>query len=117
MSGHRTERVERQLLEELANIVEHDLYDPSVGMVTFTSVRVSGDLSHARVYFSRLGTEEEQEQCRKGLQRAAGFLRRELAHRARLRHTPELVFQFDDTLETAERISRLLTKTVDLDEK
>jgi ribosome-binding factor A len=82
--------------------------DPRIGFVTLTDVEVSQDLSYARVFFSTYGSEDQQKDTTKGLQAASGFIRREVAHRMQLRHTPELEFRHDPTSERAERMMKIL---------
>jgi ribosome-binding factor A len=108
MTTTRTARVSRQVLQELSEIIEREIKDPRVGMITLTSVHMTPDLHTARVYFSRLGTHAEREDSKRALEHAAGFLRRELGARLRLRYLPELRFFVDDSLDVSERISKLL---------
>ena len=108
MTSTRTARVARQVQQELSQIIEEELKDPRVGMVTLTSVHMTPDLRIARVYFSRLGKAEDREGAKIALEHAAGFLRRELGQRLRLRYLPELRFFIDDSLERYDRISELL---------
>jgi ribosome-binding factor A len=108
MTSTRTARVARQIQQELSLILEEQLKDPRVGMVTLTSVQMTPDLRLARVYFSRLGEADERLEAKAALEHAAGFLRRELGHRLRLRYLPELRFFIDDSLERYDRISDLL---------
>ena len=84
--------------------------DPRVGMVTITAVDVSPDLSHAKVYFTTL-SKEHIDEAREGLQRAAGFLRSQLARRVKLYTTPELRFAYDESVERGDRLSRLIDST------
>jgi len=116
MTTTRTARVSSQILQDLSEIIERELKDPRVGMITLTSVQMTQDLHSARVYFSRLGTTAEREDSKCALDHAAGFLRRELGRRLRLRYVPELRFFIDDTLDVAERISKLLEREKDVDE-
>jgi len=108
MTSTRTARVARQVQQELSQILEEQLKDPRVGMVTLTSVQMTPDLRLARVYFSRLGDPKERQEAKAALEHAAGFLRRELGQRLRLRYLPELRFFIDDSLERYDRISELL---------
>ena len=89
-------------------MVLRDLKDPRIGFVTITDVVMSPDLRQAKVYFSRIGTEAERAESQRGLQAAAGFMRRELGHRLALKFAPELRFFYDESLETGSRIDRLL---------
>lgn len=108
MTSTRTARVARQIQQELSQIIEEQLKDPRVGMVTLTAVQMTPDLGLARVYFSRLGEPEERQEAKAALEHAAGFLRRELGRRLRLRYLPELRFHIDDSLDRYDRISELL---------
>jgi ribosome-binding factor A len=76
--------------------------------VTITGVVMSPDLRQAKVYFSRLGDEAERAESLRGLQAAAGFMRRELGQRLALKFAPEIRFFYDESLDTGERIDRLL---------
>lgn len=108
----RTERVGDQIQRELADLIRLEVKDPRVGMVTLAGVEVSRDLSHAKVWFTVLGDERQVAETTEGLQRAAGFLRRELGRRMRLRVVPQLHFQYDDTQQRGARLSALIDKAV-----
>ncbi len=85
-----------------------EIRDPRVGFITVTEVRVTHDLRSARVYVSIYGSEEQHQASLAGLTAAAGYLRRELGHRLRLRYTPELTFEQDNSLDRAQRIETLM---------
>lgn len=104
----RTDRVADALQALLAELLLREIKDPRIGLVTITGVRVSPDLRHARVFFSTLGDDAAHAQAQRGLRSAAGFLRSQVARRLELRVAPQLTFEFDPTLEQAERLSRLL---------
>lgn len=108
MSGHRVERLSEQMREEISLIIDGDLEDPRVGLATITEVRVSPDLSFARIFVSVTGTDEEVAETVEALNHAAGFIRRQLGYVLRIKRTPELRFVHDDTVKTAERIERIL---------
>jgi ribosome-binding factor A len=95
------------LLREIADVVA-GLKDPRLGFVTITSVETSPDLRTARVYYSVLGTDEQQEACAEGLRAATGHIRGEVGHRVRLKYTPALVFETDRGIEEGIKISKLL---------
>ena len=116
MTTTRTARVSRQIQQELSDVIERELKDPRVGMITLTGVQMTPDLHTARVFFSRLGSAEEREESRRALEHAAGFLRRELGARLRLRYLPELRFFVDDSLDVSERISRILERDQEADD-
>ena len=106
MEGHRVERISHLLQEKLGLLLLRRVKDPAVQGVTITAVRVSGDLSVAKVYFT--ARPEEVERAAKGLERAAPFLRRQLGETLRLRKIPELRFVRDEVIEQGERIDAIL---------
>jgi ribosome-binding factor A len=106
--SYRPDKVAHQLKAEISDIVSRELHDPRVGFVTITSVRVSQDLSHARVYVSVFGSAQQQKDSVNALNHAAGFIRREVGARMRLRKSPELVFTFDESVEQGARMNQLI---------
>jgi ribosome-binding factor A len=115
--SRRTERLGEEFREEIARMIGGQLKDPRIGFVTVTRVEIGTDLRNARVYVGVLGTEAEREKTLTGLRQAAGFMRRSLGQKMRLRHTPELTFTYDEGLEAHDRIARLLAEvhTADAD--
>jgi ribosome-binding factor A len=103
----RPESVGRLIQENLSEVIQRRLKDPHVGYLTVTAVRVTKDLKTARVFISVLDAAEKDATIF-ALKRATSFLRRELSSRLRMRHTPELVFSYDDTMERGARIDRIL---------
>ncbi|WP_199623260.1 30S ribosome-binding factor RbfA [Paenibacillus alkalitolerans] len=108
MAKIRAGRVGEQLKKELSHIIQTELKDPGIGFMTVTGVDVTNDLSQAKVYISVLGSEEQKEATLKSLARGKGFIRSELGKRIRLRHVPELLFQFDTSIEYGSKIEKLL---------
>lgn len=109
MSGHRLSRVNEQILSILAEAVRDEVRDPRVqGLLTLTGVRVTQDMDLARVYVSALGSEPERVAAVRALNHAAPFLRRIVAQRAGLRHTPRLEFLADATMEKGARVEKIL---------
>jgi ribosome-binding factor A len=104
----RMRRVNEAMREVLSDALTQDLKDPRVGFVTVTAVETSPDLRHARVFVSVLGDAEERDASITGLQSAHGYLQRAVASQLRLKHTPQLFFEEDDTARRADRIERLL---------
>jgi len=104
----RATRVGEQMKKELSEILGRKIKDPRVGFVTVTDVEVSGDLQQAKVYISVLGDTEKREDTLKGLAKATGFIRSELGQRIRLRKTPEIIFEFDESIDYGNRIENLL---------
>lgn len=111
----RQQRLGAQLRRSLSELLRLDVKDPSVRVVSLTTVELSRDLGVARVYFSLLNPDDDPEPAREGLERAAGFLRRRLGRELTLRHVPELRFVHDDSIEHGARISRLIDDARDAD--
>ncbi len=106
--SRRSQRVADLVRAEISSLVLIEAHDPDLRGVTITDVEMPSDLRSARVYFSCLGGEEEREKAARALQRAAGYLRREVGQRCRLRYAPELHFLSDLSLERGARIEELL---------
>jgi ribosome-binding factor A len=106
--SRRTDRVSDLLRAALAELLLREVHDPRVKLASVTEVDVSPDLRHAVVKVSVLGDEEQRQATIAGLHHARGFLRTELAHRLRLRATPELVFELDRGAEHSQQMSDLL---------
>ena len=106
--SHRIERISEQLREEVSQILATDVVDPGVGLVTVSRVKVSPDLSLARVYWTLIGTAAERTRTTKALQRAAPFVRHILATRLTLRRVPEVAFHFDQGLAAHQRVEEIL---------
>jgi len=104
----RTDRLAEEVREEVAQMISGELKDPRIGFVTVTRVTVTPDLRQARIFVGVLGAERQRAATLTGLRQASGFLRRALGQRLRLRHTPELTFQYDEGLEASDRVARLL---------
>ncbi|UII57454.1 30S ribosome-binding factor RbfA [Cytobacillus spongiae] len=104
----RSNRVGEQMKKELGDIIGRKIKDPRVGFVTVTDVQVTGDLQQATIYISVLGDEKQREDTLKGLAKAKGFIRSEIGQRIRLRKTPEIIFEFDESIDYGNRIESLL---------
>ena len=104
----RAQRVGDQIQRELADLLRVHVKDPRIGMVTVTSVEVSPDLSHAKVFFTHLPGREHAAAAVEALQHTAGYLRTELSHRLKLYSVPQLHFVYDDSIDRGMRISELL---------
>jgi len=96
------------ILQEISTTVLRSVKDPRIQNVTFTAVEVTLDLRLARVYFSVLGEEAQQEAALQGLQSAKGLIKRELGQRLSLRFMPDLEFFYDASIRHAEHIQKLL---------
>ena len=104
----RANRVAEQMKKELGEIIGQKVKDPRIGFVTVTDVEVTGDLQQATIFISVLGKDSEKEDTLKGLNKAKGFIRTEIGQRIRLRITPEIKFEFDDSVAYGNRIESLL---------
>lgn len=107
-SAHRPEQVAETVRQVVAEALAREVRDPRVGRVTVTAVRVTNDLSHARVQVL-VGDADETGRAMEGLRSAAGFLRSRVAHALTTRIVPELTFEVDRGLEHARRIDTLLS--------
>jgi len=107
-SSRRPEQVAENIRQVVAEAIGRDVRDPRVGLVTVTRVEVSGDLSHATVYVTVPGSEDEQQEGLAGLESAAGFLRSKLARVLTMRAVPTVAFKHDRGLEHAQHIEALL---------
>ena len=108
MASGRMRRVDEAVRAVLSDAIATDLKDPRVGFVTVTGVKTSPDLRHARVYVSVLGDEQTRQASLDGLRSAHGFLQRKVADELRLKHTPGLTFEIDESIDRGMRITELL---------
>lgn len=105
----RTERVNELVREEISDLLQREIKDPRfTGLVSVTDVHVSPDLRHARVFVSIMGSPEERKETFRALTAASHFIRRELGKRMTTRHTPELDFRLDDSLERGAHLADLM---------
>lgn len=108
----RTLRVADQIQRELALLLQNEIMDPRIGMVTLTGVEVTRDYAYAKVFYTALGGSENPQLVEEGLKRAAGFLRSQLAGRIRLRIIPQLQFVYDESVERGIKLSRLIDEAI-----
>ena len=110
----RSRRVGEQMQRELAQLIQQEVKDPRIGMVTVNAVEVSRDLAYAEVYVTGLGVDEKprQEQITDILNGAAGFLRSRLARLMKLRIVPHLRFHYDESIARCKHLSALIEKAV-----
>ncbi len=109
--AHRVERVNSLIRQEISELLQRQVKDPRLGdFIAVTEVVTSPDLKFAKVFVSRIGNEEEKQEVLSALVSASGFFRRELAKRLKLRYTPELSFQWDDSIERGDRLLQLIDK-------
>lgn len=110
MSQQRSQRVAEEIKKKIGQIIHEDLKDPRIGFVTVTKVDLSRDLRFAKVYYSLLGTQKQLRDTQVGLASSAGFIRKLLGQRMKLRYTPEIALKLDDGVEYSIHISEVLEK-------
>jgi ribosome-binding factor A len=108
MIPERMKRVNEACKEALGEILLEEVKDPRIGLVTVTRVEVTPDLHQAKVWLSVMGSDEEAETAMQVLDKARGFMRRELGQRVRMRYTPELKLLLDRGPEVSERVQGIL---------
>jgi ribosome-binding factor A len=111
---HRPARFAQRLKEELSTLIPGSLRDPrlsGIGFLTITAVEVTPDLKHAKVMFALMGDEKRAKEVTEALNKAAGFLRKELMHSLETKITPHLIFKYDRGLENLTEVQDLLKKT------
>ncbi len=116
--GYRQGRIGEEIRRIISDMLLHGLKDPRLNsMISITAVEVSGDNSYATVYFSPLEMSNDEEEMKKvqedvleGFEKASGYIRREIGHKMKLRHTPELVFKIDHSMEHSRHIESILGK-------
>ena len=112
----RADRVSEQIRRDLAALIQTELKDPRVGMVSLTGVELTADYAHAKIFFATLDSEHLPE-IEKGLKRAAGFLRRELGKRIKIHTLPELHFVYDASIERGASLTDLINQAVAISEQ
>lgn len=110
MTQYRAERLQGLMQAELSDIIRVSLKDPRVGFVSVTAVDVSKDLRHVKAFVSVMGEQAEQEETLATLNNAADYIRTEIGKRIRLKHTPEIIFRLDKSIEHGSHINALLRK-------
>lgn len=117
MSKPRVGKVAERIQQIVANRLEKGIRDPRLGFVTITDVRVTGDLQHASIFYTVLGSDEDRENSAKALKAATGMLRSEVGRGLGIRLTPTIEFIHDELPETAEHLASLLEEARRRDEE
>jgi len=115
--SQRLGRIEGEMQRVLYTLVSREVKDPRVGNITITSVSVAPDMSSARIFFVPFVSKHTPEEVSEGLNRAAGFLRGELGRALQLRHAPKLEFIYDEQIENADKLTRLIDGAVKSDHR
>jgi ribosome-binding factor A len=110
MEYKRAARIGKVVREEISEILSKRVKDPRIKLVTITDVSVTDDLRLARVYFSCMAGQQEKDKVYKGLKSASRFIRRELGKRLELRYIPDIIFEYDSSLEYGSRIDSILRR-------
>jgi len=111
----RTRRVGEQIQREIAQLVQQEIKDPRIGLVTISAVKLSRDMSHATIFFTVLDETHPIEETLKVLEGAASFLRHELAKRMKLRIVPHIHFKYDESITYGNELSALINKAVGME--
>lgn len=104
----RQQRVAEEIQRRTSTFIREELKDPRLGFLTITGVDVNSDLTHALIYVSVLGSEEEQQQTMTALGRARGLIKRDIGDWLRIRTVPDITFKLDHSLERGARILELI---------
>ncbi len=116
----RTQRIGDQMQRELALLIQREIKDPRLGLVTITAVDVSRDLSHAKIFITIMGQDDDQEAVKGNLRilnDAVGFLRMQLGKSMKLRTVPQLHFNYDASIRRGVELSSLIERAVAEDRK
>jgi ribosome-binding factor A len=106
--SQRTNRLDSQIQQELMDLLQREMKDPRIGFATITRVETARDLGHARVWVSVYGSDADQERSLAALRDAAPWLRHRLGERLQIRQVPQLTIRRDDSIETGDRVLRIL---------
>jgi ribosome-binding factor A len=112
MKTHRLARVSEAIREVASETILFEMNDPRVKRVTVTRAEVSGDLQHAKIYVSIMGTEKEQALTMHGLRHATGFIQSKLARRLQTRFTPVVTFVLDEGVKKSLEMTRLINEAL-----
>lgn len=103
----KIDRIASNMIKELSYILANEVKDSNIKFVTVTSVKLASDLSYAKVYVTVFDKEKTKETL-KSLEQAKGFIRKKLSERIDIRHTPELSFVFDESIEYGNKIEKII---------
>ena len=112
MSEYRMNKVDEELKEQISKIINQELSDPNLtGMISVSKVKTTPDFRYARVFVTMIGCKSQKENLAI-LKKSSGYIRTLIAKRVNLRITPELVFEFDESIEYGAKIDEILKKIV-----
>ena len=116
MASIKIERINHAIQEEISMILMREIKDENIKFVTITGVETASDLGSAKVYYTVLNR-EKQEETKAALEKASSFIRTKLAERIKVRHTPELRFIYDTSIEYGEHIEKIIEDIKEKDKK
>ena len=105
----RSDRVAEQMQRELADLLMFEVKDPRIGMVTITGVEVTGDMAHAKIFYTAA---KQSDSTQQGLEKSAGFLRTQLGKRMLLRTVPQLHFAYDSSIDNGMKMDKLIDEAL-----
>lgn len=109
MANYRSGRINEEMKKEVSNIIQNKIKDPRLSaMVSVTGVDVTKDLSYAKVYVSIFGSETSKEQSLEALKSSVGFIRKEVGKKVKLRCTPKIIIELDESIEKGMHIDKIL---------
>lgn len=108
----KIDRINHSIIREISYILMNEVKDEDIKFVTITDCKTTNDLSFAKIYFTVLD-DSKRESTLKALENAKGFIRRELSERIDIRHTPELIFVYDESIEYGKKIEDIIDKIND----
>lgn len=112
----RIERLNSVIQQEISQLLREEVNDPRLtSLISITRVLTSADLRHTKIFVSTIGDNVNKEEILQGFTAASGFFRSQLAARLQLKHMPELSFQFDDSIERAAKVLRLIDEVTSED--
>ncbi|HOY71426.1 MAG TPA: 30S ribosome-binding factor RbfA [Methylotenera sp.] len=105
----RSDRIAEQMQRELADLLMFEVKDPRIGMVTITGVEVTGDMAHAKIFYTAA---KQSDSTQQGLEKSAGFLRTQLGKRMLLRTVPQLHFVYDSSIDNGMKMAKLIDEAL-----
>lgn len=104
------ERLQSDFLRVISTTIQREIKDPQIGFVTVTEVQITKDLSFATVYFTTIAAQGRQDNALSALNRAKGFIKKEIARSVKIRKIPDLIFKYDEALDYGSKIDKLIHK-------
>lgn len=107
--NYRIDRISEEIKKIVSDVINNELKDPRIASFTSVlNVKVTKDLRYAKVYISVIGSDEMKKNTMDGLKSAAGFMRKEIGRKINTFYTPEIIFEYDESIEHAMKISKII---------